>query len=228
MKNIRNYIENKSKLIKEDLDLNMKLGKAEIIVLTDLSSNINLTKVLRIVSGTLPDEFLYGLDAIYITEHPDFEKRSINAFYADGALYISPDQDDNDDLINDIVHELGHHLEATMPEEIYADGIISDEFTSKRMILKRRLISAGLETGSFNYRNLKYDEEFDLFLLNELGYDTLSYITAGLFLSPYAATSLREYFAIGFEEFYLGDKEKLNNTSPTLYKKLEELREITD
>jgi hypothetical protein len=48
-------------------------------------------------------------------------------------------------------------------------------------------------------------------------------MTRGLFVSAYACTSLREYFANGFEEFYLGDRNYLNTISPKLYSKIKNL-----
>ena len=42
----------------------------------------------------------------------------------------------------------------------------------------------------------------------------------GLFSTPYAVTSLREYFATGFEEFYIGDRNYIKKISPNLYNKL--------
>ena len=40
------------------------------------------------------------------------------------------------------------------------------------------------------------------FYIKKIGYDKLSPIMTGIFMTPYAATSLREYFATGFVEFY--------------------------
>ena len=45
----------------------------------------------------------------------------------------------------------------------------------------------------------KYDEEFDRFLHEEVGYEKLSILTNDIFINPYAITSLREYFAMAFE-----------------------------
>ena len=43
----------------------------------------------------------------------------------------------------------------------------------------------------------------------------------GIFVSPYAATSLREYFATGFTEFYLDSNHNfLQRIAPQLYKKI--------
>ena len=68
-----------------------------------------------------------------------------------------------------------------------------------------------------------YVDELDNFLLNKLGYDKLSVLTAGLFLSPYSVTSIREYFANVFEEFTNGDRKYLKQISPAAYEKIEEL-----
>jgi len=69
-------------------------------------------------------------------------------------------------------------------------------------------------------------DEFDEFLFNHLGYDSLSSLTPGLFLSPYSVTSLREYFANGFEEYINGDSNYLKEISPVLFNKLELFLEI--
>ena len=65
-----------------------------------------------------------------------------------------------------------------------------------------------------------------MFLYADVGYPLLTSLTMGLFISPYAATSLREYFARGFEEYYIGDRKYLTNISPVLYNKIEYLDNI--
>ena len=60
-----------------------------------------------------------------------------------------------------------------------------------------------------------------MFLYKTVGYDKLMNLVQGLFINPYAATSLREYFATGFTDFYLDSNHKfLQKISPALYKKL--------
>ena len=75
--------------------------------------------------------------------------------------------------------------------------------------------------------NPEYNQEFDLFLYEKVGYDKLSNIAQGIFINPYAATSLREYFATGFTEFYVHPDEHgfLKRVSPQLYKKLVSLHD---
>ena len=50
----------------------------------------------------------------------------------------------------------------------------------------------------------------------------------GLFNSPYGATSLKEYFANGFEAYYIGDRIYLSKISPYLYNKIENLDNLRD
>ena len=75
--------------------------------------------------------------------------------------------------------------------------------------------------------DVEYRDAFDHFLYKEVGYPLLSSLTAGLFMSPYAATSLREYFANGFEWFFLKDQQTyLKQISPVLYNKLDKLANV--
>ena len=73
------------------------------------------------------------------------------------------------------------------------------------------------------YLSPEYNESFDNHLYKELGYDYLRNISPGLFYSPYAITSLKEYWANGFENYLLGDKQKLKDLSPILYNKIEKV-----
>ena len=45
-------------------------------------------------------------------------------------------------------------------------------------------------------------------------------MTSGLFISPYASTSLREYFANAFEEFFVNDMKPVKDLTPEVYKKI--------
>ena len=70
---------------------------------------------------------------------------------------------------------------------------------------------------------IEYNEKFDEFLATEVGYPVLVPLTMGLFVSPYGATSLQEYFANGFEKYILDDPARVQTISPVLYGKIEEI-----
>ncbi len=76
--------------------------------------------------------------------------------------------------------------------------------------------------------NMEYDKSIDLFLYDTVGYDILNQLSTNIFISGYAATSLSEYFARGFEEYFVGNKDSLRKLSPVLYKIIDELVHLED
>jgi Mlc titration factor MtfA (ptsG expression regulator) len=74
----------------------------------------------------------------------------------------------------------------------------------------------------------EYSQKIDDYLYKDVTYDVMWHFVGGLFPSPYAATSLREYFARGFEEYAFGNTKELKQTCPTLYRKLRMLFEMED
>ena len=127
-------------------------------------------------------------------------------------------------MLDDIVHEYSHALEEKYATEIYFDGAIKNEFLTKRKKLKTILQANQYDISGYNFEETKYDLKLDKLLLNVVGYEKFENLTNhGLFINPYAATSLREYFATGFEEYTLGDHQELEVISPNLYNKLKEI-----
>ena len=51
--------------------------------------------------------------------------------YKDGAIYLSPEQDNEEDLLDDILHELAHAVEKKNEDLIYRDGRLEREFVMK-------------------------------------------------------------------------------------------------
>ena len=74
----------------------------------------------------------------------------------------------------------------------------------------------------------EFMQEIDDYLYKEVTYDAMWHFVGGLFPSPYAATSLREYFARGFEEYVMGHKHELAQLCPVLFRKLNQLHAMED
>ena len=70
-----------------------------------------------------------------------------------------------------------------------------------------------------------YNQEIDDYLYEEVGYDVLNDIVNGLFVSAYAATSINEYYARGFEEWVFGHRNEIKKLSPALYRIFDDLFE---
>lgn len=189
-----------------------------------LTNGIDMEEIVSVVENRIPKKFLAEVEMMIVGDLEEFEDRKINAMYKDGCLYITNEQDDADDLIDDIIHEIAHSLEEPFGLEIYGDKKLSSEFLNKRGQLRSILWQHDFKTQLNFFMNIEYDIEFDDFLLNKVGYDKLSILMQGLFISPYAATSLREYFATGFTDFFMEpDHRLLKSISPILYKKIEKL-----
>tara|TARA_R110002020_G_scaffold472564_1_gene700824 strand:- start:2111 stop:2815 length:705 start_codon:yes stop_codon:yes gene_type:complete len=203
-----------------------RLYEVEVFVKDPLPENIDLNNVFSFLNRRIPSYMLNLIDVVYIGQFDDFEDRGINAKYADGALYVTNEQENDEDMIDDMVHEVAHALEETYGQDIYEDGSIEREFLGKRTRLERILGYLEHDTESYNFEKTDYDLKFDFFLHREIGYDIIEPLIIGLFVEPYAATSLREYFATGFEDYYLNNGEYIKTMSPALYKALDELNNL--
>jgi hypothetical protein len=181
---------------------------------------VNISSMLKDIEKILPPHLMEEIDGIFIGSFEENEERELEARYESGAIYITSDLPTNGDYIENIVHETAHAVEAQKGLEIYGDRRIEQEFLGKRRRLAATLKSHGVNISHLDFEEVEYDSKLDLFLYKEIGYGNLCSMTMGLFVSPYGATSLREYFANGFEEFFSGDKEYLKRISPELFNKL--------
>ena len=185
------------------------------------NDEIDVERVIAKIEGMLPEHLLSELEMVIIGWFDEFEDRDINAFYKDGAVHISNIQDDENDMIDDIVHEIAHSLESPYGYELYGDQNVKNEFLRKRKMLHDKLWALDYKAPLKWFMETEYDKEFDEFLFETVGKDKLRMICIGLFINAYAAVSLREYFATGFTDFYMHPNHNfLKQVSPALYKKL--------
>ena len=193
-----------------------------------LDDSVDIEKVVSSLESRIPSQLLSEVEMIIIGHFEEFEERELTAFFRDGALYISNVQMDEDGLLEDMIHETAHAVEIAYGQEIYADAKIKDEFLRKREHLYNLLWSMEFKAPKNLFMDPEYNFEFDEFLLKDVGYDKLSKIISGLYINPYAPTSLQEYFATGFAEFYMhpNDHSYLKQISPALYRKLEKINNI--
>ena len=218
---LKTYIENKqAQLMNRQSDFYTSSGLH--VFFKDPVENVDVEKVISKVERDVPDHLLTEIEMIIFGWFDEFEERSINAFYDSGTLYISNIQDDFMDLYDDLVHEISHSLEEPHGYFLYGDKKIEDEFLRKRKYLHDMLWQMGYKIPLSTFMDPEYNEELDLYMYQKIGYDKLSTILAGVFINPYAATSLREYFATGFTEYFTHPETHtfLKKISPQLFKKL--------
>lgn len=219
----KDYIIESSKNFKKTFK-EKSLGNVQVIIKDDLPKDFNIDSVLEDVSESVPEKFFKNVDYIFVGDFPEFKVRNVNALYMEGAIYITNKQDDELDMVDDIIHEIAHAVEDDEFLEIYSDGSLEREFLGKRERLFHLLDTEGYDLNYQEFKNPEYSNNFDNVLYFDIGYATLTPISMNLFYTPYAITSLREYFANGFEAFYFHrDYDKLLRISPVLYTKLEKL-----
>jgi hypothetical protein len=201
------------------------LNRINVYSASQLSENINIENVLSAIEQRLPSSFLSNIESIYIGDFDILKQRDMDAMYADGAIYIRPDRVvSEEDLVDDIIHEISHSMEEAYALDVYGDGQIEREFIIKRMQLFAALEKESVPFFPRDYfLNTEYSEEFDDYLYRIVGYPLLTSLTINMFASPYGATSLREYFANAFEKYFMGEHEAVKKISPQAYKKIKEM-----
>lgn len=198
------------------------LAGLRIYVKDPVSTEINLRECLSTIFGNMPKNIYSNIHTIMIGDFSFLQNRKIDATYNNGIIYVTNKHIDNYDLISDIIHELAHAFEEKYSEKLYLDQEIQTEFLNKRKMLFNIIKSNDIKC-SFDekdFLNVSYEKKFDDFLYSTVGYEKLSHFTKDLFVSPYGATSLREYFANAFENFFINDIFLVKKYAPSVYKKL--------
>ena len=215
-KRIVNYVKSRNKKLFE-----YRVGNFQIFIKDPLPDNIDVKRVFSELQFSIPEHILKLIDTVYVGDFSYFEDRKINAMFMDGALYLASSQDNNEDMKDDVIHELAHAVEEEYGDFLYEDEEIKNEYIGKLKKLKHFLRYEGYDVRDIDFFNTEYDKKFDNFLFNGVGYKKLSALTNGLFIDPYSCISLREYFATCFEKYFTQTKHSLlKSMCPYVYKKL--------
>ena len=190
------------------------------VFVLDTPENVDIPLFCGETEECLPPSIFKNVEVIYIGKFKELRGR--NAAYLNGGIYITSAEFTNFDMIENVAHEAAHSLESSYGPFIYDEELLN-EFKGKRNRLQHILTAEGFSINPLLYSFTEYNEKFDNFLANEVGYPTLLSLTMGLFVSPYGATSIQEYFANGFEKYFLDNPRAVRDISPVLYRKIEEI-----
>lgn len=212
----QNYIKNKEKN-----SSNFLVSGIQVSVSSPLTNNISARKTVSKLVSIIPSKLLSGIKFIKIGNFQHLNKRKIQASYKDNTIFVTNAQTSESDLLDDLIHEVAHSVEETHYSQIYSDKKIRAEFIQKRKKLWILLKQKGFEINLQTFLKPEYDKKIDSFFYEKIGYSVMSSLTSSLFYSPYGATSIREYFANGFEAFYMKqDVPRLKRISPQLFNKI--------
>ena len=196
-------------------------GRIPALIKDPLPDNIEFQNIINKLNKSIPEHLFYEIDMILVGYFSEIEERQVKSVYLDGAIYVTNDQESEEDIYDDIVHEIAHSLEKPYGIDIYGDYNLESEYLGKRQKLLDILRSQGYNIGYELDSEADYVKEFDEFLYFDLGFENLNSFIRGLFVTPYSATSLSEYFSEGFEHYMLHDAAYLRKISPVLYSKIE-------
>lgn len=197
-------------------------SRITVTVTDPLPPQINIKKVLREVENKVPKHLLRDVDSIYIGKYNMLEDRQVDSIYINGTILVTNDQPGESELFGTLIHEIAHAVEELASNFIYADGDLSHEFIAKRKTLYN-LLKDDYQLNKKQFLDINFNQGFDDLAYKEIGYDNLGVITGGLFISPYGCTSLREYFANGFEHYFRDNSNDLRQISPILFRKIEQI-----
>jgi len=211
---LKKYIRNKKQN-------NYRINGIDIEEKDGASSGVNVPEVIKSVIKRIPSHLLINIKNIKIGNFEELNRRKIQAMYKSSTVFVTNIQDNSRDLLDDVIHEVAHSVEEVYQEDIYSDGTLEEEFLRKRREMWQTLKSRGLEYNLHSFLTPEYNKQFDDLLHQEIGYEILRTLLHGIYYSPYAATSLREYFANGFEAFFMKEEvSRLKRISPVLYEKI--------
>tara|TARA_Y100001963_G_scaffold143483_1_gene214438 strand:+ start:474 stop:1175 length:702 start_codon:yes stop_codon:yes gene_type:complete len=219
--NIEEIIRRSLEKSKNQRDHFSLFGRISIYINNPLvSEEVDFEQIVSYLEENIPPHMFDEIDLIMVGENPYLDEKELEATYKDGAILIRSTLLNNRDYIENILHEMAHGLEYRYGMFIYSDFKLEQEFLGKRERFYHLASAEGYDIEYNDFMNPEYSKEFDDFLYKEIGYEKLNNLLMGLFISPYAATSLQEYFANGVENYFLDDRDYLRKISPVLTEKI--------
>lgn len=217
----KSYIKSSnSKVMKERKEFSL-FGTINVFIKDPLPEDVDMTNVIMDLEDTIPPHLLYEIETILVGQFKDLNDRGVRAAYMDGGIYVTNSQPSDDQLFEDIVHEVAHSVEKMLDYDLYADGKLEIEYLGKRKRFVDLMVADGVKIPNRLRYETEYSKVFDEFLHYDLGYDRAISYAMGLFISPYASVSVSEYFATGFETFFVNaDPNQIKELSPELFNKL--------
>lgn len=208
------------KYILEKKKTQFRVGPVYVDVKDAHRDEVDLASGIKMSLSKIPKHLLVGVKSIKVGDFEYLNNRDIQGMYKDGEIFLANNHKSTEDLIDDIVHEVAHSVEDKYWDTIYSDGLLEQEFLKKRKQLWLKIKKTNFSLPLEKMLNVKYDRELDRMFYINIGYDLLRAITFNIFYSPYASTSLREYFANSFEAFYMKEQiPRLKKISPVAYAK---------
>lgn len=215
------YLKNSFNKNRETTVGSVKIAGLNVYIKEPVVGNVNIDMCLNFIADRIPNQMISNVDTVVIGNFPFLQKRNAEGIFRGGTIYLTNKQESDHSFIADIVHEIAHSFEEK--ENIQQDQTMISEFLQKRMIMYQILSAHNLLGNTVtenDFSNINYSQKFDDYLYKQVGYEKLNNLLGGLFVSPYASTCLREYFANAFEHFFVNDMFIVKKYATSVYNKL--------
>ena len=170
--NLIKYLNESLDAVKISQGSFINIGGLDVYIADQKAAGINVHEIFDVVTTLIPHYLLTEFDYISVGDIPEFEERQINALTKDGVIYITSDQDDSADAVDDIIHEIAHTLEGKYG---YEDAEYSEEFDK---FLYKDIgyptlvnLSMGLFMTPYGITSIReyWAESFEKYFLNQAG-----------------------------------------------------------
>ena len=109
----------------------MLFNRITALIKDPLPDNVQFKNIINRLEQTIPEHLFYEIDMVIVGQFPELKQRDVKSVYMDGAIYASNEQKSEQDLYDDIVHEIAHSLEKPYGLMLYGDDKLELEFRKK-------------------------------------------------------------------------------------------------
>lgn len=202
-------------------------GSISVFLKDPLPQDVDMTNVLMDLEDTIPRNMFYQIETVLVGQFKELNDRGVRAVFLDGGIYVTNEQPSEEQLFEDIIHEVAHSVEKMFEYELFADGEVEKEYLGKKKRFLDLLAANGIKVPNRLRYETEYSKMFDEFLFYQIGYDNIIPFSSGLFLTPYSSVSISEYFATAFEHYFVqSDPDYVKKISPILFNKIKEITEL--
>ena len=178
-------------------------GSISVFLKDPLPQDVDMTSVLMDLEDTIPRNMFYQIETVLVGQFKELNDRGVRAAFLDGGIYVTNEQPSEEQLFEDIVHEVAHSVEKMFEYELFADGEVEKEYLGKKKRFLDLLAANDIKVPNRLRYETEYSKMFDEFLFYQIGYDNVIPFSSGLFLTPYSSVSISEYFATAFEHYFV-------------------------
>jgi len=166
--------------------------------------------------------FLYSeVNKIYIYNAEDLDNYDLDSSYGNRIIKIDSSKiESRKDLMKSLIHELYHSIQLSIKNKFSKQF---EEVCLEYLNKKKHILDIFKNDPRFKppeqvyYTNIFYNEDFDNYLYNIIGYKVINNRLKDYFPSSYSITSIDEYIATCFEIFYFENNKWLSIYCPEVF-----------